>query len=96
MNLFINKTSASIITIFSIVGYGYFAFAVIPPGQTLDPVTDFSLSCTGPTDPNCIISQAWEQDLNNNYVFNTTSNVGIGTSTPKATLDIIGNVLQSL
>jgi hypothetical protein len=82
------KIFATVIAVLSIIGYGYFAFAVILPGQTLDPVGD-SL-CTGPLDPDCAISQAWEQNLDDGYVFNTTSNIGIGTDTPNTLLHIQG------
>ncbi len=51
--LFKSRIFQFCITLLSIVGYGYFAFAVLTPGQTLDPVGD--MLCTGPTDPACEI-----------------------------------------
>ena len=43
------------------------------PGETLDP------SCA-PGTTNCSVTLGWEVDTANNYVYNTTDSIGIGTA----------------
>lgn len=57
----------------SLLGYGYFAFATLTPGQTLDPVDD-SL-CTGPSDPDCQIDFIAE-------IFEIERDTGVPASSP--------------
>ena len=58
LSLSLKRSFIIIFSLISLLGYGYFAFAVIPPNTTLDPVTTNPTECSGPTpwnDPDCVI-----------------------------------------
>jgi hypothetical protein len=89
MNMLLKRFLFTTLTAISVFGYGYFAFATIIPGQTLDPV--FDGLCTGPTDPACAITTGWQLNVADGFVYNTTDMIGIGTDTPGSQLDIVGS-----
>lgn len=90
---FTKPVSLVIITALSVAGYGALVFAAPPttqyaPGETLNP------NCA-PGSSNCTTKQAWQQNVGSDYVFNLTDSIGIGTNSPNAALDVIGDVVFS-
>lgn len=74
-----NKIIGFALTLLSVAGYGFFVFAAptYSPGETLDP------SCTpGATD--CSVGLGWALNTTDNYVYNLSDKIGIGTATPAA------------
>lgn len=86
------NTYRVVFSLLSILGYGIFVFAAGPfaPGATLDPVADFPSDCSGPADTDCFVTPGWSQNTTDNYVYNTTDMIGIGTNTPTSTLTVNG------
>ncbi len=62
------------IAVLSIIGYGFVVFA-----QPFAPNEELYPTC-GPTDVTCVVSQAWEQDLVNDFLFSNPvfTKIGIG------------------
>ena len=78
----------AIVTLFFLYG-AVMVFATPPtsqyyPSEILDP------TC-GPGDLNCSVTVGWEFDTGNNYVYNDTDFIGIGTDTPSEELHIAGD-----
>lgn len=57
------------------------------PGETLNPLC-------APGTTNCSVVVPWLTDSVNGYVYNTTQKIGIGTATPAAALDVVGDFSQ--
>jgi hypothetical protein len=69
------------VSVFSLIPM--FVSAIYAPGFTLDP------DCL-PTDSDCTVSNLWSNS-GTDVLFNQTGNLGVGTSSPLAKLDIYGN-----
>ena len=83
-----------ITTIITIVALLFLYGAVIvfatPPTSQYYPSEILDPTC-GPGDLNCSVTVGWEFDTGNNYIYNTTDSVGIGTSTPDVEFEVIGD-----
>ncbi len=90
-----NKYLLTTLAIVALVAYSFVAFAAGPfaPGATLDPVADFPSDCTGPTDGDCYVTTGWQINTTDGFVYNNTDMVGIGTDTPSASLNVVGDVV---
>jgi len=89
----IYKKTTTIIAIFALFFlYGaVIVFAVPPatqyvPGETLDP------NCPPVPNTNCSVKTGWQFDIANNYIYNDTDFVGIGTSTPVVRLSVLDEI----
>ncbi|MDH5442594.1 MAG: hypothetical protein OEX08_03295, partial [Candidatus Nomurabacteria bacterium] len=85
-------TVFALVILFTLVARAAAPSGGYAPGGTLDP------DCApGATD--CIVDQGWLVDTTNNYVYNTTDSIGVGTTTPAVPLHLtsgdflIGNTL---
>ncbi len=79
LSLSLKRSFIIIFSLISLLGYGYFAFAVIPPNTTLDPVTTNPTECSGPTPWNnadCVISSSLITA--DNGLISSSGTVGLG------------------
>ena len=79
LSLSLKRSFIIIFSLISLLGYGYFAFAVIPPNTTLDPVTTNPTECSGPTPWNnadCVI--AGSLITADNGLMSSSGTVGLG------------------
>lgn len=74
------------------VTYGSVVFSApaFGPGEYLDPPCAPGTTYLG---DDCTTNSGWQFDAGNNFVFNTTDDIGIGTSSPTTTLDVRGDFI---
>ena len=86
-------TIIAIFALFFLYG-AVIVFAVPPatqyvPGETLDP------NCPPVPNTNCSVKTGWKFDIANDYIYNDTDFVGIGTATPRSQLTLVDDGVAS-
>ena len=87
-----NKYALMTLSVMACVAYSMIVFAA-PPTNQYNPGESLNPSCA-PGTINCAVAVPWLTDSTNGYVYNTTQKIGIGTATPAATLDVVGDFSQ--
>ncbi len=91
------KVFSFFVTVLSILGYGVIVFAATPPAGGFTPGAELNPTCIpghsiANGDPyDCFVKQAWQQNVVDGFVYNVDDMVGIGTNTPAAKLDVVGD-----
>jgi hypothetical protein len=66
----------------------------VPPASEYEPGATLNPDCA-PGSTNCTVDTLWNIDTVNDYVYNLTDKIGIGTSVPSAALDVRGDSMAS-
>lgn len=79
------------LSITALVAYGFLAHAATtPPVGGYAPGAQLEPDCD-PESTDCTVRQPWLLNTSDDFVYTTTSSIGIGTDTPTATLDVTGD-----